>query len=1035
MAVMQSTDQQAGYTAGMQTATEHTLSHARTGDTNDQFFERPVKVAELEWRVGESLFALIDPWSGFFEDARNINRLAHFKNLRANLHVYAVVNGNPFYFGRSLMSYQPLPESDGYTFFREGFTPDLVEATQRPHVFIDPTKCEGGEIVCPFLFPKTYMDIPSREWRKMGNITVASVNALNHANGSADSIYITIFAYASEVCLYTPTSATPVLVAQADEYGILSGPSHKIANIARTLANVPTIGPYMRATEMLAKGVGAMASVFGFSRPPNLEQHANVITTSSIAVTNIADNVSTLALDAKKECTIDPRTFGLSGEDEMALVPIAKREAWVRTFPWSVDKASDSHLFSMRISPVQSVREFPETNYHITPSAFVALPFEFWKGSMNVRMQIVCSAYHRGRLRVVWDPDFSKSGDIYNTNYSALVDITESQDLSFKIGWGQNTDYLKVQDLAESVENFLFPVPFASTNPKCNGTLSVYVVNPLTTPSETTTPISVNVFTSMDDDFEVAGPRALPLNLYTLEENPIPIDPPDNPNPPPVEGDVELKRLDAGAILSMEIGQDNPDTTYPHRTNTDPGNMLMGGFVGGRGVVIPAWGPAGGDSYDLVFEFSNPQASARDVSVTIGATVVSGSLPPNIGAGLTLTVPNVTVIAGFQYINVNIEISVGAGRVQIDKITVPVLSQMSQQYVPASTVVTDNPTFTGTTGSGGFQSATGAANTSAEFALPADAYPGAPVVFPAIGGANVDGQQYIYPQSTWGYNISAIPQGGVVSLDPYSGAPGTWQPYVGGYYYLRDTLFTESFVSESDTPENRMDDKEDANAPEQEQTHQSMGPTSAVENLNEIYFGESVASWRTCLKRYDLTRVLRHEANNTNYITLSMFPLTVDDFVSDQSSLFYSNCLWRYVSSAYVCARGGMRYKYMDTTNLINYMDVQVSRVPGSEMANQSYLSNTNNLAPLIRGGWEGTSVMLDRTQRFLEWESPWYSNYRFLPARSISHYQPGEYIEPDGFVLTTHTIAGNRGVGRLYSAIAEDFTLSGFLCTPILSE
>jgi hypothetical protein len=84
---MQLAHQQSSWVAGMASATEGTTSHAETSDTNDGYFKRPVKIATYAWQVGTPLYEVFNPWKQFCEDPRNINRLAHFKNLRMSLNV------------------------------------------------------------------------------------------------------------------------------------------------------------------------------------------------------------------------------------------------------------------------------------------------------------------------------------------------------------------------------------------------------------------------------------------------------------------------------------------------------------------------------------------------------------------------------------------------------------------------------------------------------------------------------------------------------------------------------------------------------------------------------------------------------------------------------------------------------------------------------------------------------------------------------------------------------------------------------------
>jgi hypothetical protein len=135
-----------------------------------------------------------------------------------------------------------------------------------------------------------------------------------------------------------------------------------------------------------------------------------------------------------------------------------------------------------------------------------ALPFKYWTGSMRFRFQFVCSAFHKGRIKIVYDPNIIESNE-YNTNYIEVVDIADKSDFTIEIGNGQTTTLLThaqpgVQTEFDMHRNLLFP----SVGPG-NGVIGVFVVNELTTPNSTVTnDIECNVYVSMGDDFETFVP-------------------------------------------------------------------------------------------------------------------------------------------------------------------------------------------------------------------------------------------------------------------------------------------------------------------------------------------------------------------------------------------------------------------------------------------------------------------------------------------------------------------------------------------------
>lgn len=1134
---MQLAHQQSNWVAGMTAATEGTVSHAETSDTNDGFLGRPVKLATFAWQVGQPLFHQFNPWSMLCEDPRNINRLAHFKNMRMDLNVQAVINGNPFYYGRAVMSYVPLQAGDAYSRAEAGNIYDLVHASQRPHIYLDPCKSEGGELELPFLYPKTYMDIPSSEWTKMGMCVLQDINPLYHANEQGDSVDITIFVYAKNVSLNTPTCQIPsTLVPQGnDEYGKISYPAHLIANWAGRLANAPVIGAYARATEMIATAAGGVAAMFGYSRPNAVADEIMIARLfPSYATTNEKDDAVSLAVDAKREVTIDPRVVGLEPVDEMAIVPMAMRESYFNQFTWTTDNVPDEHLFSVRISPMLGLADNVNGEYAVTPAAYTALPFRYWKGSTVIRAQVVCSAYHRGRLRVVWDPDHCNANcaEMFNTNYSMLLDITESQDITFKIGWGANTDYLVVPELdhvgtSVSVNNFTTNIP------TCNGTLSFYVVNGLTCPGAVSTPVNVNLFQSMADDFEVAVPDDVNgiATVTTVPTGPLgpPTDGPDAPPGPPPDTNTIV------SVRDFAFGQiwQNSTPNRPYTTNFN--NFTQSVWIEGNNTYfIHAWG--GGTTNvttaNIVLEFNNHQSIASDISVTIGGVIASGTLPPNIGATLSLLVPDVPVVGGANQLVATIEAS---NRAICRFITTTLPETYQRTFVRGSTLL---PLIDGTDAVvfniGSYTAVKPITGNALTINAPSN-------VAPSTRGSVA---------SRYGFDLNGVdnPQDGAASMTNQrstatlpdvseqwtvsQGASTNWECEITKFCYYIDTSLPapqgdiqredpememsyqqfltelalaeiedaeenaenvapqgnclrgqqrqnlttiseeheqESFEAEvrevefyispsesesttdnpnpdcpvateesqlipqgDDTPEERNDDKDDANAPEHEVVDLSMGPTSDVPGLSAIYFGEQVTSWRQMLKRYS-QKFQIGPAGAANAFSTEIYspPLVEGGNMTVGSGISYSiNHLLDYLTPAYVCQRGGVKFRLSvgNTGDLTSVWVKRLTYLPGRILD-----VFTGSEPPISKSNFSGGHNFNFCANPSPAFEIPWYSRFRFVHGRNPSVEDTENYIERD-FARIFLRARSEIGVLHVAVATAEDFSLSGFLSTPTLA-
>jgi hypothetical protein len=358
----------------------------------------------------------------------------------------------------------------------------------------------------------------------MGEMIIYGLQNLKHANGASDSVTVSVFVWAEDVVLSIPTANEPGALspqfgemepqAGGDEYGtgMISKPANIIAKAAGALSNAPGIGLYARATQIGASAIANIAKAFGYSRPNDISsiQPFRPTYVGNMANANLPDSATKLTYDAKQELTCDTRTFGLDGTDEMTIKSIACRESWLTEFPWTVAAASETLLWNSEVNPqlwnTLSVASGP-IEYHMPACCFAKLPFRHWRGTMKFRFQIVASSFHKGRLKITYDPSYPLTNE-YNTNYTRVIDIAEERDFTVEIGWGQQTPYLESRQMLNS-SNPPYGTTALGGDPGifANGIISLYVVNELTVPNSTANnDISVNVFVSMGDDFEVINP-------------------------------------------------------------------------------------------------------------------------------------------------------------------------------------------------------------------------------------------------------------------------------------------------------------------------------------------------------------------------------------------------------------------------------------------------------------------------------------------------------------------------------------------------
>jgi hypothetical protein len=556
----------------------------------DTFFSRPLKIHQQQWAVGGTLGFAINPWSLYFNNPRVINRIANYKLMRADLHIKILLNGNQFHYGRAIVSYNPLVNEDNMTVDRLFIDADVVAASQRPHIWLNPTWSEGGEMKLPFFYYKNLADIVAGEWSELGELRSHSLQNLKHANGASDQVTVSVFAWAENVKYSIPTQGEPFsispqameIIPQADEYESkpVSRVAGSVARLMGKLTDVPVIGMYARATEIGATAIGAMATLFGYSSPVNIEYDVYVPRSKdSLANTNMMSDANKLTLDVKQELSIDPRTVGLGSEDELTISNIASRESYLTSVPWTVGRPTETLLWQAQVDPC--LRNTTNGEIHMPAVCFAATPFKYWRGSLCFRFQIVASSYHKGRLKVVYDPyGIGTQTAEYNTAYTTIIDISQEKDFCVDVGWGQPTtwrQHLPSQENYGGYANGYIAYSSVSATPS-NGTISVYVVNELTVPNSTiNNDIEFNVFVKAGPDFEVSVPTDEYMNILSIY-----------PPLPEAESIVEAPPIEEVEPQAMEeTGPTHLNTNAELSSLSDPSPMFhFGESVGSFRQVL-----------------------------------------------------------------------------------------------------------------------------------------------------------------------------------------------------------------------------------------------------------------------------------------------------------------------------------------------------------------------------------------------------------------------------------------------------------------
>ncbi len=509
---------------GMQVTSQAPSNSVATVDGTEDlslgtFLSRPVKINNFSWGPSDTgTIASMNPWQAYFSNVAVKRKIENFAFFRGKLHLKTLINGSPFQYGLLRAVYTPLYGINSWRYRSNIVTSNtqLIPMSQLPGFYIQPQANAGGSLEAPFFYNKNWLDLTSNSdvtgfgrFEYVVYYPIASATA-----GGSTTASVVTYAWLSDVELMGPTES---LTLQADEYveGPISSPATAIASVASTLTHTPVIGKFARATEIGAKSVASIARLFGYTNVPVIDdvRAFQPMNGSMLASSHIGTPVQKLTYDPKQELSIDPSIHGLAPNDELALSYLKKKESYFGGTTWSTTDPLGSVLFNMRINPYLmtpieiddgSAVEQARRVYH-TPLSYISEMFRSWRGGLRLRVKIVCTKFHKGRLKISYDPRANIGTHAVDENlvYTEIIDIGETDEVEFIIPYHQATAWLDIQKDV-TVENWTSGNALAPRVGIDNGTLNISVLNTLVAPA--TGAIGIFCFICGADDFEFANP-------------------------------------------------------------------------------------------------------------------------------------------------------------------------------------------------------------------------------------------------------------------------------------------------------------------------------------------------------------------------------------------------------------------------------------------------------------------------------------------------------------------------------------------------
>lgn len=526
-------DEQPGSLSAPTGFTSDVLLDAYKADASlANFLSRPTVIYTDTWTVGGGLNVSVPVWENYFDHAVIKRKLENYAYIRCELKIKILINASPFYYGLAAAIYEPFPVSNSAPI--DGTTTDLIPRSQRPLVWLYPQESRGGVLTAPFFYPQTWLELKNlSNFTEMGTLDLRTFVDLANANSVAGTdCDIIVYAWAENVYICGPTndavlqssvskgkskvSALPTNISQggpqADDNGS-NAPSSKTASADQIPSNANTAGSisvplrnlasfadtaatglkvvgsdYSTAAKgisMAAKAGANIAESFGYTDSPVITNVAayKSLPFHAFSSSEISEPRDKLSFDPKCSLTKTSEAADTVARSDTRIASLAARESYLTQFTWEATDTYNSLLWAVANSPNLMDTEGAGASiiYNMTPAAWVTRPFKYWRGDICYRFRFICTQYHRGRVRLTWDPtdDLDLITDTTASNYNRIVDISEDVDVVIKIPYLKSTSMMEVS----KVDAARFGAAgSANSSVTDNGQLTVRVLTQQTSP-------------------------------------------------------------------------------------------------------------------------------------------------------------------------------------------------------------------------------------------------------------------------------------------------------------------------------------------------------------------------------------------------------------------------------------------------------------------------------------------------------------------------------------------------------------------------
>lgn len=472
------------------------------------FLARPVTIFVGDLATDRHLV----PYDDFLNNDIIADKLRNYRYISGTLVVRVTISCARTSYGLARFAIWPGYEQDLSTQAEDW---NIYKVSMLPGMWMDLPQKGPSIFRIPFTNVVPAIDLLSGEGASFVQAILKRYVAVDSFTGVDDACQARVEAWMEDTVL---TQTIPGIGDPQGEFsqGLVSRPATAIADAAGAL--VPILGPFAIATQIGAKAVGAIAALFGFSRPQLIEAPCYSLSVGPYIPGRFVG--AKFACDLKQELALGT---GLCGEDMMdplSVKKIASHLTLYDIFQWDTSSPANSILYGVPVTPGLCIADLsdPGTQKSIyqTPMAEVAHCFQYWRGTIRFVIKVICHpSYHGGVIRLFWSPEriaVPSVHDVTNTVVSGILDLSTGNEVVLDIPFQSARAMLRT-----SIE---FGALMTDSSQYYNGFFYAQVINPLRSNQISGSPVPIQVHVSVcSPDLEVCRY----WTAYTEQMHPVPL--------------------------------------------------------------------------------------------------------------------------------------------------------------------------------------------------------------------------------------------------------------------------------------------------------------------------------------------------------------------------------------------------------------------------------------------------------------------------------------------------------------------------------